>query len=77
MKEWSFASFQEKVRGKKHFGFMVGKSLVGKSTVAGYMAKALGYHVIDMKAEAARLKEAQGPDFEGEVPMSEVEEVIL
>ena len=37
MKEWSFQSFEEKVEGKKHFGYMVGKSLVGKSTIAGYL----------------------------------------
>lgn len=37
MKEWSYQSFQEKLSGKIQFGFLVGKSLVGKTTIAKYM----------------------------------------
>ena len=37
MNEWSYKSYEEKMDGKIQFGFMVGKSLVGKSTVAKFM----------------------------------------
>ena len=80
MKEWSFQSFEEKVEGKKHFGYMVGKSLVGKSTIAGYLQKQLGYHVIDMKKEEQALRDSKGTEdapFEGEIPISEVEAAIM
>ena len=37
MKEWSYPTFEEKMEGRIQFGFMVGKSLAGKTTVAKYM----------------------------------------
>lgn len=80
MSEWSYKSYEEKMDGKIQFGFMVGKSLVGKSTVAKFMAETLGYRIIDMKAETDKLKEAKGSEeapFEGEIPVEEVEQAIL
>lgn len=50
MKEWSYKAFEEKLNGKIQFGFMVGKSLVGKTTIAKYLQDKLGYQIIDMKA---------------------------
>ena len=37
MKEWSLQAFEEQMTGKKHFGIIIGKGLVGKSTVATHM----------------------------------------
>lgn len=80
MKEWDYKQFEEKLGHKIQFGFMVGKSLSGKSTVAKFMEAKLGFTIIDMKAETEKLRESKGTDeepFTGEVPVAEVEERIL
>lgn len=58
----------------------MGKSLVGKSTIAKFMQQKLGFNIIDMKAETEELRKLKGTDdgpFEGEIPIHEVEQVIL
>lgn len=80
MSEWSYKNYEEKMEGRIQFGFLVGKSLAGKTTIAKYMEEALGYRIIDMKAETEKLKEAKGTEdapFEGEIPVEEVEQAIL
>lgn len=79
IKEWNFKVFEEKMMGRNQFGFLVGKSLVGKSTVAAYMHDKLGYNLIDMKAVTENIKKSKSVDgeFEGEIPIKEVEQAIL
>lgn len=79
IKEWNFKEFEEKLNGRHQFGFIVGKSLSGKSTIAKFMSDKLGYNLIDMKAETDELRKAKGTDgepFEGEIPVHEVEQEI-
>jgi len=59
MKEWDYKQFEEKLGHKVQFGFMVGKSLSGKSTVAKFMEAKLGFTIIDMKAETEKLRESK------------------
>ena len=76
MNEWSFQLFDEQMGNKVQFGFMVGKSLSGKTTLAKIMEKSHGYTPIDMKDVTQKLKDSKGTEegpFEGEIPMEEVE----
>jgi adenylate kinase len=77
MSEWDFNVFNEKLGNKTDFGIIVGRPLSGKSTLAQYMAKNLGYKVVDMKAITEKVKGMLGTEdepFEGEVPIAKVEE---
>jgi shikimate kinase len=50
MSEWNYKTFEEKLGKKVNYGFILGKSLSGKTTVSKFMAEKLGYTFIDMKA---------------------------
>ena len=80
MKEWSLKAFEEKMTGKKHFGIIIGKGLVGKSTVAAHMQASLGFQTVDMSAEMQALREEKGTEdgpFEGEISIQEIEQRII
>jgi len=80
MNEWNYQLFDEKMGNKVQFGFMVGKSLSGKSALAKVMADTHGYSVIDMKAITEKIKESKGTEegpFEGEIPIKEVEDNVM
>ena len=80
MNEWSFQLFDEQMGNKVQFGFIVGKSLSGKTTLAKIMEKSHGYTPIDMKDVTQKLKDSKGTEegpFEGEIPMEEVEQSVM
>lgn len=65
---------------KVQFGFMVGKPLSGKTTLANIMHKNHGFTIIDMKDITQKLKDAKGTEdgpFEGDIPLDEVETAIM
>ena len=65
---------------KVQYGFMVGKSLSGKTTLAKIMEKNHGYTLIDMKSITQDLKDNKVPEegpYEGEIPLEEAEEAVL
>lgn len=80
MNEWNYQLFNEQMGKKVQFGFMVGKPLSGKTTLANIMHKNHGYTIIDMKEVTQQLKDAKGTEegpYEGDIPLEEVEEAVL
>jgi adenylate kinase family enzyme len=78
MSEWNFKTFEEKLGKKINYGFILGKSLSGKTTVSKFMAEKLGYTFIDMKAIQTAKKEGEGEEAEAvEMSIEDLENEIL
>ena len=61
-----------------NYGFILGKSLSGKTTVSKFMAEKLGYTFIDMKAIQTAKKEGEGEEAEAvEMSIEDLENEIL
>lgn len=79
MSEWDFGSFSEKMGKTTEYGVAVGRPMAGKTTLCAYMGSSMGFKVIDMKALADKVKAGLGTEdgeFEGEVPMKDVEKAV-
>ena len=78
MSEWNFKTFEEKLGKKINYGFILGKSLSGKTTVSKFMAEKLGYTFIDMRAIQTAKKEGEGEEAEAvEMSIEDLENEIL
>ena len=78
MSEWNYKTFEEKLGKKVNYGFILGKSLSGKTTVSKFMAEKLGYTFIDMKAIQTAKKEGEGEEAEAvEMSIEDLENEIL
>ena len=73
-----FKTFEEKLGKKINYGFILGKSLSGKTTVSKFMAEKLGYTFIDMRAIQTAKKEGEGEEAEAvEMSIEDLENEIL
>lgn len=80
MNEWDASTFAEHLGKKIYWGLFTGRSFSGKKTVAAELAKIINGKIINMAQIAEKLKSTMGSEdepFEGEVPISKVEEAIL
>jgi hypothetical protein len=80
MNDSSFELFNEKLGNKVEFGVLCGKSMSGKTEVAGVMCSKMGYTSIDMNEITASVKASKGTEeepFEGEVPIADVEAKVV
>jgi|APGre2960657423_1045063.scaffolds.fasta_scaffold323499_1 adenylate kinase family enzyme len=78
MSEWNYKTFEEKLGKKVNYGFILGKSLSGKTTVSKFMAEKLGYTFIDMKAIQTAKKEGEGEEGEAvEMSIEDLENEIM
>lgn len=77
---WDFSVFQEKLGNKVEFGVLLGQSLSGKTTLAGFMTSNMDFTVIDMKAisEVVResMKSEEGEPYEGDIPIESIEKEV-
>ena len=79
MSEWDFGAFSEKMGRTTEYGVAVGRPMVGKTALAGYLSSSMGFKVIDMKAVADKVRAGlatEDGEFEGEVPMKDVEKAV-
>jgi len=80
MDKWSYTLFEEKMGKKTSYGFIVGRTLGGKSTLAKAIARNLGINVLDMKASTETVRGELGTEdgpFEGDVPIEKVEANVM
>lgn len=81
MKEWSYSALQEQLNEKVFWGFVSGRPLAGKSTVANIVSGLKNGHVISMKDIAEqtkkRLADPESGEFEGDLPLADVEKDTL
>lgn len=79
LRGWDETAFKEQLGNKVDYGFVVGASLSGKTTVANMVAAQAGGKVLNMvtiaEAIRPRLETEDGP-FEGRVPDEEVEKDV-
>jgi len=80
MDQWDFDLFNEKMGNMIEFGLVVGRSLSGKTEVCNNLVRQYGFCPIDSKAIIEelkiRLKPEDAEEFEGDVPIEEIEKEI-
>jgi len=80
MSNWDFKEFQEKMGQTIEFGVCVGNNFSGKSIISRMLKNKFGFKCIEMKTMEAKIKASLGTEeepFEGEVPISKVEDAVL
>lgn len=80
MNEWSAENFEEVMGRKVLYGIILGEKCSGKTTVANYMGEKIDYKVINnqvIEAEVRKSKATEEGEFEGEIPLDEVEAAIV
>jgi hypothetical protein len=76
MTEWSTEKFDEAMGRKVSYGIILGEKCTGKKTIARFMGSKLEYKVIipsEVEATVRKSKATEDGDFEGDIPLEEVE----
>lgn len=80
MTEWDLGVFQEHLGLKVEWGFVTGRSLSGKTTVAELISASARGKILDMNKISEKCRERLGTEdepFEDPVPIEEVEKDTL
>lgn len=80
LKQWDARELDEQLGFRTEWGMVTGRSLSGKSTIAGIVAQLNHGKIIDMAKIAEKCKDRLGTEdepFEGDVPLEEVEKDVV
>lgn len=80
MDSWDFAKFQEHLGASTQWGIVNARPYAGRSQISNEIARLTNGKVINMDSVAEgckrRLKDPEADEFEGEVPIAEIEKDI-
>lgn len=80
MNSWDFEQFQEHLGNNINWGIITARAFAGRSEVAKEMAKLTSGRCINMETVAEeckkRLKDPEAEEFEGDVPIEEIQKDI-